>query len=99
MRGLVCLIVGTGLMIAASSAWAQRYDPAYPVCMELTDDNGTREECMFTTMEQCKESAKSMPGSCFNNPYYKPSAAPAAEAAPEPTPSPSPAPVKKKKKG
>jgi hypothetical protein len=99
MRGLVCLIVGTGMMLAASSASAQRYDPAYPVCMELNDDNGTRMECMFTTMEQCKEGAKSMPGSCFNNPYYKPSAAPAAEAAPEPTPSPSPAPVKKKKKG
>jgi hypothetical protein len=96
MRRFVGLIVGTGMMLAASPASAQRYDPAYPVCMELNDDNGTRMECMFTTMEQCREGAKSMPGTCFNNPYYKPSAAPAADVAPEPVPAP--APVKKKKK-
>ena len=98
MRGLVGLIVGTGMIFAASPAWAQRYDPAYPVCMELNDDNGTRMECMYTSMEQCKQGAQSMPGTCFNNPYYKPSAAPAADVAPEPAPTPSPTPAKKKKK-
>ena len=98
MRGLVGLIVGTGMIFAASPAWAQRYDPAYPVCMELNDDNGTRMECMYTSMEQCKQGAQSMPGTCFNNPYYKPSAAPAADVAPEPAPTPSPVPVKKKKR-
>jgi hypothetical protein len=96
MRGLVGLMVGTGMVLAASSASAQRYDPAYPVCMEMNDDNGTRYECFFTSMEQCKESAKGMPGICFTNPYYKPVAAPAPE--PAPAPAPSPAPVKKKKK-
>ncbi len=99
MRALICLIFGTGMILAASPASAQRYDPAFPVCMELTDDNGTREECTFQTMEQCRESARSMPGSCFPNPYYKPSAAPAADVAPEPVPTPSPTPSKKKKKG
>ena len=98
MRGLVGLIVGTGMIFAASPASAQRYDPAYPVCMELNDDNGTRMECMYTSMEQCKQGAQSMPGTCFNNPYYKPSAAPAADVAPEPAPAPSPTPVKKKKR-
>jgi hypothetical protein len=98
MRDLVRLVVGTVIVFAASPALAQRYDPAYPVCMELNDDNGTRMECMFSTMQQCKEGAKSMPGTCLNNPYYKPSAAPAAETAPEPTPAPSPTPVKKKKR-
>jgi hypothetical protein len=98
MRGLVWLIAGTGMIFAASSASAQRYDPAYPVCMELNDDNGTRMECMYTTMEQCRAGAKSMPGICSNNPYYKPPATPAAEAAPEPTAAPSPTPVKKKKR-
>ena len=86
------------MALTASSAWAQRYDPAYPVCMELNDDNGTRMECMYTSMEQCKQGAQSMPGTCFNNPYYKPSAAPAADVAPEPAPAPSPTPVKKKKR-
>src|ERR1700748_2477863 len=97
MRWLVGLLAGTGLMLAASSASAQRYDPAYPVCMELNDDNGTRMECMFTTMQQCKEGAKSMPGTCLSNPYYKP---PTREATPvaEPAPTPAPTPAKKKKK-
>ena len=97
MRDLVRLVVGTVIVFAASPALAQRYDPAYPVCMELNDENGTRMECMFTTMQQCKEGAKSMPGTCLNNPYYKP---PPPEATPvaEPAPTPSPTPAKKKKK-
>jgi len=100
MRGLVRWVVGMGMIFAASSAWAQRYDPSYPVCMELNDDNGTRMECMYTTMEQCKQGAQSMPGTCFNNPYYRPSAAPVADVAaePAPAPAPSPTPVKKKKR-
>jgi hypothetical protein len=98
MRGLVRLIVATGMVLAASPASAQRYDPSFPVCMEVAEENGSHMECMFTSMEQCKEGAKGMPGNCFNNPFYKPPPAPAAEVASEPTPTPSPAPAKKKKK-
>jgi hypothetical protein len=99
MRGLVGLI-GLGMVFAVSSAWAQRYDPSFPVCMEVAEENGSHMECMFTSMEQCKEGAKGMPGSCFNNPFYRPPPAPAVEAAsePAPTPTPSPTPAKKKKK-
>ena len=96
MRGLVFLIVGTGMMLAASSASAQLYDPAYPVCAEVHDGDGTRMECFFTTLEQCREGYKSMPATCLMNPYYKPPPAPVAE--PQPAPAPSPAPAKKKKK-
>jgi hypothetical protein len=95
MRGLVRAIAGTTLLLAASSASAQRYDPAYPVCMEIADGEGSRIECFFTSMEQCKEGAKGMPGSCFNNPYYK---LPPAAVTPVAEPAPAPAPVKKKKK-
>jgi len=98
MRNLVWLVVGTVIVFAASPASAQRYDPSYPVCMEIADGEGSRIECFFTSMEQCKEGARGMPGTCFNNPYYKPSAAPAADVAPQPVPAPSPAPVKKKKR-
>jgi hypothetical protein len=73
MRGVIRLIVGTVIIFAGSPASAQRYDPGYPVCMEIADGEGSRTECFFTSMEQCKEGAKGMPGSCFNNPYYKPS--------------------------
>jgi hypothetical protein len=97
MRGLVRLIVGAGLLLAASPAWAQRYDPGYPVCMELYGADGSVMNCFFTSMEQCKEGARGTAGICQNNPYYKPPPAEAAPAA-EPAPTPSPAPVKKKKR-
>jgi Protein of unknown function (DUF3551) len=98
MRDLTRLVVGTVIVFAASPAAAQRYDPAYPVCMEIADGEGSRIECFFTSMEQCKEGAKGMPGSCFNNPTYKP---PPAEVTPAvaPASAPSPIPMKKKKKG
>jgi hypothetical protein len=97
MRGLVGLMIGAGMVVAAPSVWAQRYDPAYQFCMEVAEENGTRIDCLFTSMDQCKQAAKGMPGSCMNNPFYKP---PPAEATPvaEPAPAPPPTPVKKKKK-
>lgn len=98
MRGSLRSMVGTAIMFAAMPASAQRYDPSYPVCMEIADGEGSRIECFFTSMEQCREGAKGMPGTCFTNPYYKPSAAPAADVAPEPAPAPTPTPAKKKKR-
>ena len=97
MRGLAGLIVATGMMLAASAASAQRFDPAYPVCMEVYGSDGSVLNCFFTSMEQCKEGARGTAGICQNNPYYKPLPAEAAPMA-EPAPTPSPAPVKKKKR-
>jgi hypothetical protein len=96
MRGLVRLIVATGMVLAASPASAQRYDPAYPVCKEVVDGEGARMECFFTSMAQCKE-GQGTPGTCLTNPYYKP---PPPEPTPvaEPAPTPTPTPAKKKKK-
>jgi hypothetical protein len=79
MRGLVGLILGMGMIFASSPAWAQRYDPNYPVCMEIYGSDGSVVDCFFTSMAQCKEGATGMAGICFNNPYY---VAPPAEAAP-----------------
>ena len=95
MRGLVGLILeigflGIGMIVAASPASAQRYDPSYPVCMEVYDSDGSRMECFYTSMAQCKEGAGSgVAGVCLNNPYYKappPQPAPVAETAPAPVP-------------
>ena len=69
MRGRVWAILGMGMIFAVSPAWAQRYDPNYPVCMEIYDAYGSRMDCYFTSMDQCKEGAKSTPGICSNNPY------------------------------
>jgi hypothetical protein len=94
MRAGAGAILGMGaILIATSASGAGRYDPAYPVCSEVYDDNGSRIECFFTTMEQCQQSAGGGGRSCFNNPAY---VAPAPEpvAAAEPAP-PSVKPAKK----
>jgi hypothetical protein len=62
-----------------------RYDPDYPVCMEAYGADGSRLECFFMSMEQCKQGTTGTSGTCFNNPYY---------VAPPPEPQPVPAPVK-----
>ncbi|HSV15174.1 MAG TPA: DUF3551 domain-containing protein [Tepidisphaeraceae bacterium] len=88
MRARTGAILGLGAILITAPAWAAgRYDPAYPVCMEAYGESGSRIECFFTTMEQCKQSASGSSGACFNNPGYvapppEPAAAPIAEAAP-----------------
>jgi hypothetical protein len=89
MRGLVWLILGIGVVFTALPARAQRYDPNYPVCMEVYGGDGSRIECFFTSMAQCKEGARAgVAGLCFDNPYYvapPPEPAPvAAQTAPAP---------------
>ena len=95
MRGLVWLIAATSIVFAASPASAQRYDPAYPVCKEVVDSDGSRMECFYTTMEQYREGGAGMAGTCLNNPYYRP---PPAEATPVAEPAPAPSPAKKQKR-
>jgi Protein of unknown function (DUF3551) len=89
MRARACIIVSLGAILIAAPAWAAggRYDPAYPVCMEIYDQSGSRIDCFFTSMEQCKLGSTAMAGSCFNNPYY---VQPAPEAATAPQTEPAP---------
>jgi hypothetical protein len=51
---------------------AGRYDPDYPVCMEVVDSSGGRIECSFTSFEQCRQGTFGTPGTCFKNPSYVP---------------------------
>ena len=92
MRALAGLIFGTAIIFSAEPAWAQTYDPKYPVCIEVLDSSGGRIECWFTSMEECKNGSTST-GRCFANPYYKP---PPPE--PEPVAETPPAPAAKSKK-
>jgi len=65
---------------------AGRYDPDYPVCMEVFDISGGRIECRYTSYEQCRQASIGTSGSCFINPSYVPPPAepPPAQAAPAP---------------
>jgi hypothetical protein len=53
MRVLAWMIFGTAVIFSVAPAWAQgRYDPAYPVCMEVYGADGSRIECFYTSMAQ-----------------------------------------------
>jgi hypothetical protein len=97
MRGLVRSIIATAIVLAASPAWPQRYDPAYPVCKEVVDSDGPRMECFYTSMEQCRQGGQGTAGTCLSNPYYRPSPTETTPAA-EPLATPAPTPAKKKKR-
>jgi uncharacterized protein DUF3551 len=97
MRGILWPILGIATICIASPAQAVgRYDSNYPVCMEAYGSEGSRIECFFMSIEQCKASASGSSGTCFNNPTYVAPPAPAAEDAATPPPA-SPAGSKKKR--
>jgi hypothetical protein len=64
---------------------AGRYDPDYPVCMEAISSEGVRIDCMYTSLEQCRQGTFGSSGNCFKNPSYVPRPAEAAPAQTEPT--------------
>jgi hypothetical protein len=75
-------ILGIGAILISAPVWAAggRYDPNYPVCMEVYDTTGPRLECRYTSYEQCRQGTIGSGGSCFNNPNYTPPPAGAAPA-------------------
>jgi hypothetical protein len=88
MLARACNILGISAIVIAAPAWGAggRYDRDYPVCMEAADTGGTRIECSYTSMEQCRVGAVGTPGNCFKNPYYVPRPGEAAPAGAEPEP-------------
>jgi len=67
---LVGTILAGGVLLAATSASAQNYDPRYPVCMTLTEWGGSHIVCSFTSIAQCKETASGRAAQCDVNPFY-----------------------------
>jgi hypothetical protein len=90
MRVRACTILGIAAILIAAPAWAAggQYDPAYPICMEWVSSEGTRIDCEFESMEQCRQGVLGgSSGNCFTNPYYvapppEPAAAPQSEPVP-----------------
>ncbi|MCA1428851.1 DUF3551 domain-containing protein [Bradyrhizobium sp. NBAIM16] len=62
-------ILTLSIALTAGQARAQRYDPAYPVCLNVVSRGMTPYyRCSFTTMDQCRASANGQ--MCVLNPYY-----------------------------
>jgi Protein of unknown function (DUF3551) len=71
MRILAVAILTIGTVSVARPAQAQKYDPAFPVCMYVIEWGGSPHyNCSFTTMDQCRASASGRGLTCDPNPYY-----------------------------
>jgi hypothetical protein len=69
MRTLALTILTMVIVLTAGHAWAQRYDPAFPVCLYVVQrGGGSYYRCSYYTMEQCRASANGQ--MCSLNPYY-----------------------------
>jgi hypothetical protein len=69
MRTLALTILTTGIVFAAGPVQAQKYDPAFRVCLSVVSFGTTPYyRCSFATMDQCRASANGQ--TCILNPYY-----------------------------
>ena len=90
MRAGASAILGIGAILLTGPLWAAggRYDPDYPICMEAISSDGTRIDCVYTSMEQCRQGTFGSSGTCFNNPNYVHRPAEATPAQTESAPAP-----------
>jgi hypothetical protein len=68
MRRLILALLAIAVVSVAAPAWAQTYDPNYPVCLQVF---GTLNyfECRYTSLPQCAASASGRSAQCVPNPY------------------------------
>jgi hypothetical protein len=66
------IMLATGALLAAAPAYAQTYDPRYPVCMHVYSRSGGGGwyDCSFTSLPQCRATASGRAATCDVNPYY-----------------------------
>jgi len=76
MRTLALTILTLGIVLTAGHARAQRYDPAFPVCLSVVPwGGGAHYRCSYHTMDQCRASAGGQ--MCILNSYYAGATGPA----------------------
>ena len=73
LRARAMAIAASAASLALSApAFAQTYDPAYPVCLQVYQGFVDYYfECAYMNMAQCQASASGRSASCVVNPYYK----------------------------
>src|SRR5581483_11606778 len=69
MRILALTILTIGMVLTSGHARAQRYDPAYPVCLNVVAYGASSYyRCSYHTMDECRASANGQ--MCVLNPNY-----------------------------
>ena len=77
---LATLMIVLGLM--AAPAWAQTYDPRYPVCLQVSTIDGSYIDCSYASPAQCAASASGRSAECIVNPYFAGKQMPAGQSYP-----------------
>ena len=77
---LATLMIVIGLMTAP--AWAQTYDPRYPVCLQVSTIDGSYIDCSYASPAQCAASASGRSAECIVNPYFAGKQVPAGQSYP-----------------
>jgi len=70
MRMLRWTILAAATIPLLTPAVAQRYDPRYPVCLEVKQQGSMTIDCSFTSLDQCRGTASGRSGTCYANPYW-----------------------------
>jgi hypothetical protein len=70
MRVPALMILAIATALTATSAWAQTYNPHYPVCLQTFGIFGESIECDYTSLAQCAPSARGRAAQCIVNPYF-----------------------------
>jgi hypothetical protein len=71
MKFVVPAIGLAAALMSASPAFAQIYDPHYPICMHVYGElMGERMDCTFNSPDQCAAAASGLPATCLINPSY-----------------------------
>jgi Protein of unknown function (DUF3551) len=78
MRIPALAIFTVATILTAAPAWAQTYNPDYPVCLQAFGEKAGYIECGYTSLAQCDQSASGRAAQCVINPYFASAQAPAA---------------------
>jgi hypothetical protein len=70
MRIPALAILTIATVLTATSARAQTYSPAYPVCLHAFGEKAGYIECGYTSLAQCDQSASGRAAQCIINPYF-----------------------------
>lgn len=76
MHMLRWTILAIGTIAVIAPAVAQRYDPRYPVCLEVKQQGSMTIDCSFTSLDECRGTASGRNGTCYANPYWSQAKAP-----------------------
>ncbi len=67
---IAALVTTIAAALTPSPVRGQTYDPRYPVCLQTYGITGNYIACGYTSMDQCRLSARRRAAQCILNPYF-----------------------------